>query len=762
MRALQESEERYRSLVIATAQIVWSTNADGHVSAPMPLWTAYTGQQEPEILGWGWLEAVHPDDRVITTQRWQQAVATKTLYENEYRLRRADGSYREFAVRGVPVLRQDGSIREWVGICTDITEHKQVERAQRLLAEASSLLATSLDISTILNHLAHLIIPELADFCYLTLLNPDRQIQQVVRRHKDPARTVMLSQMPKGILTPTATPALWQNLLAGETVLVPQVQADWLETMVNCPQQRQHLQELALTSLIGVPLRVHDRALGILTFCLSAATQRRYTTDDLNLTWDLAQRTALAVDNAQLYRMTQAAEQNLRQALLILGEHQQQLRTLQRLTDLLNQRLTNLPELLQVMVTACCEAIPGATFGLIALQNSQTQALEIVTFSGTGVEPLRQIQRFAADAGLLGEIFQAGTARLIRSPAALLPNEFIPRPAALCVATIASAQVGKLGLLVVGNWRDPDSFTAEDLQLLIAFSEQAAIAFTNAKLIHVLEEREERLAIQNRILNKQNRRLERQRQQIQYQNFKLQEAAQLKSQFLATMSHELRTPMNAIIGFSQLLLRQSGLTPKQQDMVERILNNGRHLLALVNDILDLSSIESGQIELKLEMINLDQLLRVTVEELRSLASQKQLALHLDLDLSNPCITNDRIRLRQILVNLLSNAIKFTESGYVRVCAEELNGDTIDAIAISVQDTGIGIAESDLQHIFEEFRQVDQTLSKRFQGTGLGLAITDWLVRMMQGKITVESEVGKGSTFRVELPRHLQNSRHRSS
>jgi signal transduction histidine kinase len=220
--------------------------------------------------------------------------------------------------------------------------------------------------------------------------------------------------------------------------------------------------------------------------------------------------------------------------------------------------------------------------------------------------------------------------------------------------------------------------------------------------------------------------------------------------------------MNAIIGFSQLLLRQSGLTPKQQDMVERILNNGRHLLALVNDILDLSSIESGQIELKLEMINLDQLLRVTVEELRSLASQKQLALHLDLDLSNPCITNDRIRLRQILVNLLSNAIKFTESGYVRVCAEELNGDTIDAIAISVQDTGIGIAESDLQHIFEEFRQVDQTLSKRFQGTGLGLAITDWLVRMMQGKITVESEVGKGSTFRVELPRHLQNSRHRSS
>ena len=132
----------------------------------------------------------------------------------------------------------------------------------------------------------------------------------------------------------------------------------------------------------------------------------------------------------------------------------------------------------------------------------------------------------------------------------------------------------------------------------MAFGEQAAIALTNAQLINALEEREERLEVQNRILGEQNRALEEQRQQIQFQNMRLQEAAKLKSQFMATMSHELRTPMNAVIGFSQLLLRQS-VTPQQRDMIDRILSNGRNLLALINDILDLSKIEAGRLELSL-------------------------------------------------------------------------------------------------------------------------------------------------------------------
>lgn len=246
---------------------------------------------------------------------------------------------------------------------------------------------------------------------------------------------------------------------------------------------------------------------------------------------------------------------------------------------------------------------------------------------------------------------------------------------------------------------------------------------------------------------------EEQIRNIQMQNLQLQEVARLKSHFLAIMSHELRSPMNAIIGFSQLLLRypHHPLAPKQENMVERILNSGRHLMTLIDDILDFSKIEVGSLELKLEELNLAELVTATTEELHSLAQQKNLALQVHLNLQNPCVVNDKAHLRQILVNLTSNAIKFTETGSVQVELWELPSDRV---AIAVNDTGIGIAETDIGHIFEEFRQLNQTITRQHGGTGLGLAITDRLVRMMQGTIKVESQVGKGSSFRVELPRQV--------
>ena len=240
---------------------------------------------------------------------------------------------------------------------------------------------------------------------------------------------------------------------------------------------------------------------------------------------------------------------------------------------------------------------------------------------------------------------------------------------------------------------------------------------------------------------------------MQLQNLQLQEATRLKSQFLAVMSHELRTPMNAILGFSQVLLRSSQqLAPQQENMVTRIFNSGKHLLTLIDELLSFSKIEAGVLELKLAELNLAELVTATVEELRSLADQKNLALQTNLVLTNPLVINDSTRLRQVLVNLIANAIKFTESGGVWVEVRELS---VDRIAIAVRDTGIGIAEADMEHIFEDFWQLDQTISRQHSGTGLGLGITQRLVGMMQGGVAVESEVGQGSTFRVELPREVR-------
>ncbi|BAY33392.1 response regulator receiver sensor signal transduction histidine kinase [Nostoc carneum NIES-2107] len=257
----------------------------------------------------------------------------------------------------------------------------------------------------------------------------------------------------------------------------------------------------------------------------------------------------------------------------------------------------------------------------------------------------------------------------------------------------------------------------------------------------------------NEQLLRKNQELERQRQQIHLQNLRLLEASRLKSQFLATISHELRTPMNAIIGFSQILLRPKfgQLTNQQKDMVERILNNGKHLLMLLNEVLDFSKLEAGRFELKPEWVDLPKIIDATVAEVSSLAEVKNLSLSVQIDLENPLIFNDSSRIQQILVNLLSNAIKFTESGNIGVEVSEL---PTDSIAITVRDTGIGIASRDFKLIFEAFRQVDQSITRKYPGTGLGLAIVDSLVKMMNGRIILKSLLGVGSMFRIELPRQI--------
>lgn len=253
-------------------------------------------------------------------------------------------------------------------------------------------------------------------------------------------------------------------------------------------------------------------------------------------------------------------------------------------------------------------------------------------------------------------------------------------------------------------------------------------------------------------LIRKNQELEKQQQQIQLQNLKLLEASRLKSQFLATISHELRTPMNAIIGFTQILLRPKfgQLTNQQADMVERILNNSKHLLMLLNEVLDFSKLEAEQLELKPEIFDLSKVINTAVAEVRSLAEAKKLSLLVQTDLQNTLVFNDPVRVRQILVNLLSNAVKFTESGSIWVEVKEIPNQ----VTIAVRDTGIGIAPRDFKHIFEAFRQVDQSITRKYPGTGLGLAIINSLVRMMGGKILLESQLGVGSMFKIELPRQI--------
>jgi signal transduction histidine kinase len=249
------------------------------------------------------------------------------------------------------------------------------------------------------------------------------------------------------------------------------------------------------------------------------------------------------------------------------------------------------------------------------------------------------------------------------------------------------------------------------------------------------------------------RSLRRSRDALSKQLAEIDRLNSLKSEFLASVSHELRTPLNSIIGYSQLLLAgiDGELNAEQEKSLSKILRNGQNLLALINDILDLSKIESGRMDLQLESFRFEECLNAALATIAPLRRDEEIALRLEVDPDLPELHLDQAKLKQILLNLLSNAFKFTRRGSVTVRARQVDGQ----LEVSVADTGVGIPADHLEEIFEEFVQVRNTASRAEGGTGLGLPITRKLVRLMQGAIEVTSEVGVGTTFTVRLPLRLE-------
>jgi PAS domain S-box-containing protein len=243
--------------------------------------------------------------------------------------------------------------------------------------------------------------------------------------------------------------------------------------------------------------------------------------------------------------------------------------------------------------------------------------------------------------------------------------------------------------------------------------------------------------------------LEEQNARLQWQSQELEKASRLKSEFLASMSHELRTPINALIGYTALLLDgiYGDINDEQYDALTRVQVAAQHLLALINDILDLAKIEAGRMPLHLEAVSLDKLIEEITEQVEPLVRKKGLTFTSHVDPSTPAMSTDRVKVKQILLNLLSNAIKFTHSGTVAVTAHPV-GENVE---ISVRDTGIGIKEEHRGAIWEDFRQVDQSITREFGGSGLGLSITRKLVDALGGEIRLTSEFRSGSTFTVILP-----------
>jgi signal transduction histidine kinase len=400
-----------------------------------------------------------------------------------------------------------------------------------------------------------------------------------------------------------------------------------------------------------------------------------------------------------------------------------------------SQAVSSTLDLQKVLVTIAAHAVElsGTESGAIYEFDETTEQFQLRATHRMSEELIQALRETRVDPGetVLG---RAGVAReavqvpdILDEPSYPL-REIIERDGFRALLSVPLLREDRLiGGLVVRR-REPGQFQQETVDLLQTFATQSALAIQNARLFREIEEKGRELEI----------------------------ASKHKSEFLANMSHELRTPLNAILGYTELIIDKIyGDVPENiQEVLERVEKNGRHLLGLINDVLDLSKIEAGQLVLSLNDYSMQEVVHTVFTAVESLAAEKNLELKISVSSDLAYGKGDEQRISQVLLNLVGNAIKFTEKGEVRVEATASN----DTFVVSVSDTGPGLSEADQQGIFEEFHQVDGSSTRKKGGTGLGLSIAKRIVELHGGRIWVESTLGKGSIFWFTLPVRVERQK----
>jgi GAF domain-containing protein len=498
--------------------------------------------------------------------------------------------------------------------------------------------------------------------------------------------------------------------LERRTVHVPDVQAD--------PEYAYAVRdERPIRTMLAVPMLKGDDLVGTIT--LYRLEFKPFTDKQVSLVETFADQAVIAIENVRLFEEVQARTRELAQSV-------EELQALGEVSQAVNSTL----DLQTVLSTIIAKAVhlSGTDAGAIYVFEQAQQLFRLRATFGFSEELIAAVEN--QHLGASDAIRQATQHKQPRETSDI--SDEPPSPlreiaiqagyrARLIVPLVSADQV--VGALVIRR-KQPGEFPKGTIHLLQTFAAQSVLAIQNARLFREIEEKSRQLEM----------------------------ASQNKSQFVSSMSHELRTPLNAIIGLTEMMVTNAARfgVEKALEPLKRVNAAGTHLLGLINQVLDLSKIEAGKLELNPERVNLAPLIDEVIGTAGQLAKQNGNRLIVEVQEDLATLTADPMRLRQILLNLLSNACKFTKQGEVKLAARKIaNG--ANWIELAVSDTGIGMTPEQQAKLFAEFTQADSLTARKFGGTGLGLAISRKLARMMGGDVTVASEPGKGSMFTVRLP-----------